>query len=108
MKGPRGLLAWLLVQLFALRSLFCSTSKRLPCKLLLPDFKLTLITAPAARPYSALKPLVWTLISLMASTDGPTAYEVWFRKSMVLTLLSTPFNRKLFWPLPRTPPAENP
>ena len=37
---------------------------------------------------------------------GPTAYDVWLRKSMVLTLLSTPFSRKLFWPLPRTPPAE--
>ena len=75
---------------------------------LLPDFRFTLTTAPAARPYSALNPLVCTLISLIASTDGPTAYEVWFKKSIVLTLLSTPFSRKLFWPLPRTPPAEKP
>ena len=29
-------------------------------------------------------------------------------KSMTLTLLSTPFNRKLFWPFERTPLAENP
>src|SRR5258708_37000865 len=44
----------------------------------------------------------------MASTEGPTTKAVWFRKSITLTLLSTPFNRKLFWPFERTPLAEKP
>ncbi len=30
----------------------------------------------------------------------------WLRKSITLTLLSTPFSRKLFWPFDRTPLAE--
>ena len=34
--------------------------------------------------------------------------EVWFKKSITLTLLSTPFNKKLFCPLERTPLAEKP
>ena len=44
----------------------------------------------------------------MASTDGPITKDVWFKKSMTLTLLSTPFKRKLFCPFERTPLAENP
>src|SRR5512144_152155 len=83
-SGPRGLPAWLLVQLFAFSDRFWKFSYRLPRRSLEPDFRLTLITAPAARPYSALNPFVCTLISPIASTDGPTAYDVWLRKSMVL------------------------
>ena len=47
-------------------------------------------------------------ISPMASSDGPITNEVWLMKSMTLTLLSTPFSRKLFSPVERTPLAENP
>ncbi len=47
-------------------------SQALPWKSLAPDFKVALRTAPPARPYSAPKELVRTLISAMASTGGFT------------------------------------
>ena len=59
--------------------------------------ELTSRTPPAARPYSALAPLVITCMSPIASTEGPMTNEVWLMKSMTLTLLSTPFKQEVIF-----------
>ena len=65
-------------------------SQALPWNALEPDFRVALSTAPPARPYSAPKELVSTLISAIASTGGLTTYAVPPRKSTLLVLLSMP------------------
>ena len=49
---------------------FRRNSQALPCNWLVPDFVTTLNTAPALRPYSAVKLFVSTFTSCSASGGG--------------------------------------
>ena len=71
---------------------------------LVPDLIDTLTTAPAERPNSAEKLLVWTLNSPMASGDGCTTCDDSDCMLVVPWLLSKPSSMKLFcvWKLPFT------
>ena len=81
----------------------------MPCSPFVPDFVLTLMAAPGARPYSAEYGLVTSLNSWMESIEGR---DTWVDSSFTfseIVLLSTPSSRKLFcrerlpWTL--TPPV---
>ena len=68
----------------------------MPRSELLPDFVVTEIVAPGARPYSAVNGVVTTLNSPMASIDGRDTCVDSSWTLVEMLLLSTPSSRKLF------------
>src|SRR5690349_1955810 len=83
----------------ALRSVLRRNSNRVPWSWLVPERITAFTTAPPTRPYSALKLLVMTLNSAMASGEG---LATWLENPWLLVeyaLLSRPSIRKLLYVL---------